>query len=132
DTLISVHLSDKEKFRQDVYLNPDTYYMEDLTVSANRVAKKVQKLAQIRNKQKEGLNSYQADVYKLAILSSIPKNEKNAENGEPVAFSERNSTLYYTASPKRFTEQIEAHHASENFFSEYDFFSTGGGPLDLN
>src|SRR5690606_27383837 len=105
--------------------------LEDVTVSADRVAKKVQKLAQIRNEQKEGLQSYQADVYKLAILSSVPENRAyDAEEADPIAFSERNSTIYYTASPERFTEQIEAHHASENFFSEYDFFSTGGGPLN--
>ena len=50
----------------------------------------------------------------------------------PVAFSERVSRVSHIISPERFSESISAHRASKNFFSEYDFFSTGGSPLNLN
>lgn len=133
DTLLTIQLKANEHKELDIYLHPDTLQMKEFTVSANRVAKKIQNLARQRNEQNEQLKSFEADVYKLAILSSIGETDSTGKpKSKPIAFSERKSVIYYRASPERFTEQVEAHRASENFFSEYDFFSTGGGPLNLN
>ncbi|HBX67270.1 MAG TPA: hypothetical protein DEG32_14340 [Balneolaceae bacterium] len=135
DTVLEFQIKENEEITQDIYLKPDMASM-NITVSANRVARKVQELANIRDQQNSNLNSYVADVYKVAILSNVGKDFRyeDAENQElePIAFSERKSTIRYLSSPERYSETIEANRASENFFSEYDFFSTGGAPLNLN
>ena len=135
DTVIEFHVRENEEIEQDVYLKPDVASME-VTVSADRVARKVQQLAKLRDQQNSNLKSYKADVYKVAILSNVGKGFEysDAENQElePIAFSERKSTIRYLSSPERYSETIEANRASENFFSEYDFFSTGGAPINLN
>ena len=136
DTLITFKFLPGQRIRQDVYLSPDTLLMDEVTVSADRVARKIQNLAKERNEQLKKLRSYQADVYKLAILSKV-QGKYDPEDSTPyrkipMAFSERKSSIIYTTIPERFTETVEAHRASKNFFSEYDFFSTGGGPMNLN
>ncbi|MCP9292723.1 DUF5686 and carboxypeptidase-like regulatory domain-containing protein [Gracilimonas sediminicola] len=135
DTVIQFQIQPGREIEQDVYLRPDLTSME-VTVSADRVARKVQELARLRDQQNSNLNSYKAEVYKLAILSNVDKSFKYEEAGEddlePIAFSERKSEIRYTSDPERYSETLEANRASDNFFSEYDFFSTGGAPLNLN
>ncbi|MEX0846131.1 MAG: carboxypeptidase-like regulatory domain-containing protein [Balneolaceae bacterium] len=135
DTVIQFNLGLDQQIQQDVYLQPDLMSM-DVTVSANRVARKVQELARIRDQQNSNLQSYKADVYKVAILSNVEEDfsYENIEEEKlnPIAFSERKSKITYSASPERYSEVLEAHRASKNFFSEFDFFSTGGAPLNLN
>jgi hypothetical protein len=90
----------------------------------------VQQLAVFREKQNRGLESYTADLYKLAILG---RDNTGADTVfSPLAFSERVSEVKHIISPERFSESISANRSSKNFFSEYDFFSTGGPPLNLN
>ncbi|MGN8226542.1 DUF5686 and carboxypeptidase-like regulatory domain-containing protein [Gracilimonas sp. BCB1] len=135
DTVIHFNIQDGKEIQKDVYLKPDLASME-VTVSADRVARKVQELARLRDQQNSNLNSYIAEVYKLAILSNVDKsfNSEEAEQEElnPIAFSERKSEIRYLSEPERYSETLEANRASDNFFSEYDFFSTGGAPLNLN
>ncbi|HBQ59192.1 MAG TPA: hypothetical protein DD671_06095, partial [Balneolaceae bacterium] len=96
----------------------------------------MQNLARMRDQQKSNLSSYQAEVYKLAILSNVGREftyqKLDSINIEPIAYSERRTKLNYVSDPERYTETLVANRASENFFSEYDFFSTGGEPLNLN
>ncbi|MEX0720818.1 MAG: carboxypeptidase-like regulatory domain-containing protein [Balneolaceae bacterium] len=136
DTLITVEIKPNQQTKNDVFLKADTLQLNEVTVNADRVTQKVQELAEIRNKQNKNLDSYQADIYKLAILSSVNSDfsveDSLDQDFTPMAFSERKSTFYYLASPERFSERVEANRASKNFFSEYDFFSTGGGPINLN
>lgn len=135
DTVLKIKIPAKGNISRDVYLKPDLMSM-DVTVSADRVARKARELANLRDQRNSNLKSYQADVYKLAILSNVGKNfsyeNVNEENLEPIAYSERKSEVKYLSSPERFSETMVANRASENFFSEYDFFSTGGAPLNLN
>lgn len=131
DTLITVVIKPDEILKLDVSLSPDMLLMDEIVVSADRVTRKVQELAIARSKMNDGLNSYTSDIYKLAILGS---NEigNNLDSFSPSAFSERFTQIKHIIKPERFTETIIAHRASKNFFSEYDFFSTGGPPLNLN
>ena len=135
DTVIQFNIQAGKEIQRDVYLKPDLASME-VTVNADRVARKVQELARLRDQQNSNLNSYKAEVYKLAILSNVEEdfNYERAEPDElePIAFSERKSEIRYTSDPERYSETLEANRASDNFFSEYDFFSTGGAPLNLN
>ncbi|WP_421774635.1 DUF5686 family protein [Gracilimonas sp.] len=135
DTVIHFNIQAGKEIQKDVYLEPDLASME-VTVSADRVARKVQELARLRDQQNSNLNSYKAEVYKLAILSNVEEgfNDEEVEPDElkPIAFSERKSEIRYISEPERYSETLEANRASDNFFSEYDFFSTGGAPLNLN
>lgn len=135
DTVITFDINAGEQLSQDVFLTPNVMSM-DVTVSADRVARKVKELAQLRDQQNSNLNSYKADVYKLAILSNVGQNfsyqKLDTSSLEPIAFSERKTKLRYLSSPERYSQVMVANRASENFFSEYDFFSTGGEPLNLN
>lgn len=135
DTVLTLRISEGQMMQKNVYLTPDPMSL-DMTVSADRVARKVQQLARMRDQQNSNLRNYKAQVYKLAILSKVDKKfsykEMDKEDLEPMAFSERKSEFSYTASPERYSEVLKANRASENFFSEYDFFSTGGEPLNLN
>ena len=89
-------------------------------------------MARIRNKNRRGLDSYQVDLHKVAIVYRSGSRENEVETVDnAIAFSERVSRLRY-GFPNRFSEEIIGRRASENFFSEYDFFATGGSPLDLN
>lgn len=131
DTVMQFHTASGQRLRHDVYLAPSTINLDELTVSANRTAQKVQQFARLRNAQNARLHSYKAEVYKLSILSSLDGNAPEFDT-LAMAFSERNAEIIYLATPERYSETIIAHRASKNFFSEYDFFSTGGGPLNLN
>ena len=134
DTLISFQIKAGEEIKQTVYLHPDVMSM-DVTVSSNRVAREVQDLARLRDQQNSNLRSYKAKIYKLAILSNLEgeySQNSDSLDLEPVAYSERRSNLIYQSDPERYSETMVANRASENFFSEYDFFSTGGEPLNLN
>lgn len=107
----------------------------DLTVSSNRVAREVQDLARLRDQKNTNLRSYKAKIYKLAILSNLRSEFDQTSDSidlEPIAYSERRSHLIYQSDPERYSETLVANRASDNFFSEYDFFSTGGEPLNLN
>jgi hypothetical protein len=135
DTVITVQIKAGEETTQDVYLKPEMMSM-DVTVSANRVAREMQNLARLRDQQNSNLNSYEAEVYKLAILSNVGTefsyDKMDSLNLEPIAYSERKSEVIYRDDPDRYAETLIANRASQNFFSEYDFFSTGGEPLNLN
>lgn len=135
DTVITVQIEAGEETEQTVYLQPDVMSM-DVTVSSNRVAREMQNLARMRDQQKSNLNSYQAEVYKLAILSNVGREfsyqKLDSINIDPIAYSERRTKLNYVSDPERYSETLVANRASKNFFSEYDFFSTGGEPLNLN
>lgn len=135
DTVLQIKIPANGEIRRNVYLKPDLMSM-DVTVSADRVARKAQELAKLRDQRNSNLKTYQADVYKLAILSNVGEDfsyeNVDEENLEPIAYSERKSEVTYLSSPERYSETMIANRASENFFSEYDFFSTGGAPLNLN
>ncbi|MEQ9310519.1 MAG: DUF5686 family protein [Balneolaceae bacterium] len=130
DTLISITIKANEEQILNVNLTPNTIMMSEIVVSVDRVSRKVQQLATIRDKLNDGLKSYTADIYKLAVLGSY-KSRKDS-SFTPTAFSQRYTKVRHILKPERFTETILANRASKNFFSEYDFFSTGGPPLNLN
>ncbi len=132
DTLITITIKANEEKTFDVKLSPDMLLMDEIVVSADRVTRKVQELALNRSKLNEGLKSYTAEIYKLAILGSNQNNNNGINTFSPTAFSERATIVKHILKPERFTETITANRASKNFFSEYDFFSTGGPPLNLN
>ena len=106
--------------------------MDEIVVSADRVTKKVQELAVRRERLNEGLKSYKSEIYKLAILGTKDVRKDSLNQFTPSAFSERVTRVKHIIRPERFTEEIIANRSSKNFFSEYDFFSTGGPPLNLN
>lgn len=134
DTLVQITIIKGETASLDIYLKPDFLMMDELFVSADRVTKKAQELAVLRKKRNANLRSYEADIYKLAILGNEVIVEKGSDETKlsPVAFSERQSLIQHILKPERYTETLIANRASKNFFSEYDFFSTGGPPLNLN
>ncbi|MFV1885024.1 MAG: DUF5686 family protein [Balneola sp.] len=132
DTLVTITIRAGETLELDISLRPDMLLMDEIVVSADRVTKKVQELAVRRERLNEGLNSYKAEIYKLAILGSNGIRRDSSNQFTPSAFSERVTHVKHIISPERFTEEIIANRASKNFFSEYDFFSTGGPPLNLN
>lgn len=130
DTTIQLQIDSKKPLLLDILLAPDLYTMQTLVVDADRIAKEIEDLATLRDLQKKQLSKYTVDVHKIAVLSYL--NKKNElEDIEPFAFSERKTELLFYQ-PDKYAEIIEARRASKNFFSEFDFFSTGGGPLDLN
>lgn len=131
DTLVTVSINPNSTTTLDIYLSPDRLLMEEIVVSADRVTKKVQELAVKRNRLNEGLESYTAEIYKLAILGTEAIKD-SSDTFQPMAFSERFTNIKHIIKPERFTETIVSNRASKNFFSEYDFFSTGGPPLNLN
>ncbi len=132
DTVITVSIKENQITEMDVYLRPDMLLMDEIVVSADRVTRKVQELAVRRERLNAGLNSYEAEIYKLAILGSEYSRKDSSNQFSPTAFSERVTRVRHIIRPERFTEEIIANRASKNFFSEYDFFSTGGPPLNLN
>ncbi|MBO6535823.1 MAG: carboxypeptidase-like regulatory domain-containing protein [Balneolaceae bacterium] len=129
DTLIQVRLAPLEQKNLTLQLQEDRLVLGEIVVSADRVTRMVQQLAVFREQQNEGLTSYRADVYKLAILGT---QDSEIDSVAPIAFSERVSEIKHVISPERFSETTVANRSSKNFFSEYDFFSTGGPPLNLN
>lgn len=129
DTTLTVQIQKEVTQRLDVLLAPDLLTMETLIVDANMVAKEIENLAALRDRQKEQISGYKADVHKVAVLSYI--NEQDSLKNEPFAYSERVTELIFKE-PNRYAEVIKGRRASKNFFSEFDFFATGGGPLDLN
>lgn len=132
DTVISISLKEGERRVIDVYLKEDQLLLDEIVVSADRVTRLVQNLAAIREERNAGLTSYSAEIYKLAILSTINHSDSSANELNPMAFSERYSRIQHILHPERYTETLLANRSSKNFFSEYDFFSTGGPPLNLN
>lgn len=131
DSIYQVQLSAGDTLFLTIELNIDRVLLGEIVVSGDRVTRLVQSLAAVRDEQNEGLKSYEADLYKLAILGSVNDSAK-MELEEPFAFSERVSNIRHLITPERYSETLMANRASENFFSEYDFFSTGGPPLNLN
>ncbi len=129
DTLITVRLAPSEQKELFVSMREDRLVLGEIVVSADRVTRMVQQLAVFRDQQNQGLQSYRADVYKLAILGT---ENAQSDSVKPIAFSERVSEIKHIISPERFSETTLANRSSKNFFSEYDFFSTGGPPLNLN
>lgn len=117
----------------DFLLEPQFVVGDEIVVSAGRVANRVRELARIRQKEKKGLENYSALVHKMAVIYETRPGSvfSQPEELEAIAFSERMVRQMYVA-PRSFGEQFLARRASDNFFSEYDFFSTGGSPLDLN
>jgi len=131
DTTVVLDLDANEKVEISIALNEDAMLMDELVVSANRVANKVAQLADLRDQQNSNLEGYTSSIYKLAILGPL-KFTENDTIIEPTAFSERVSEIRHMMKPERYSEIIKANRASKNFFSEYDFFTTGGPPLNLN
>jgi hypothetical protein len=133
DTTIAVQIDQKKTLQLDILLAPDLYEMETLVVDANKIAKEIEDLALIRDAQKKQITKYAVDIHKVAVLSYINKDgtTTDIEEKEPFAFSERIVKLLFYQ-PDRYAEVIQGRRASKNFFSEFDFFATGGGPLDLN
>lgn len=132
DTTITVTISANEIVTLDIFLEPDMLLMDEIVVSADRVTRKVQELAVNRGRLNVGLDSYTAEIYKLAILGNDSNAKDSIETLTPTAFSERYTKVRHIINPERYTETVIANRASKNFFSEYDFFSTGGPPLNLN
>jgi len=130
DTVIQVRIQPDVFLVLDISLQEDRLLLDEIVVSADRSTRLVQQLSVFRERANEGLNSYRADIYKLAILGR--NNTSSDTVFSPLAYSERVSEVKYINSPERFTETIVANRSSKNFFSEYDFFSTGGPPLNLN
>lgn len=135
DTTITVTIDQKKNLQLDILLAPNLYEMETLVVDANKLAKEIEDLALLRDAQKKQITKYAVDIHKVAVLSYINKEEvvenQIQEEKEPFAFSERIVELLFYQ-PDRYAEVIKGRRASKNFFSEFDFFATGGGPLDLN
>ncbi len=130
DSVISIKINPNEFMSLDIRLSEDRLMLDEIVVSADRSTRMVQQLAVFRDQQNVGLESYTADLYKLAILG---RNNTDADTVfSPLAYSERVSEVKHIISPERFSESISANRSSKNFFSEYDFFSTGGPPLNLN
>lgn len=133
DTTISVEIDPKKSLQLDILLAPNLYEMETLIVDANKLAKEIEDLALLRDAQKKQITKYAVDIHKVAVLSYINKDTlvEEREEKEPFAFSERIVELLFYQ-PDRYAEVIKGRRSSKNFFSEFDFFATGGGPLDLN
>ncbi len=130
DSVISIKINPNEFMSLDIRLSEDRLMLDEIVVSADRSTRMVQQLAVFRDQQNVGLESYTADLYKLAILG---RDNTDADTVfSPLAYSERVSEVKHIISPERFSESISANRSSKNFFSEYDFFSTGGPPLNLN
>ena len=130
DTLIQIRITSNHFLNLDIALKEDQLLLGEIVVSADRATRMVQQLAIFREKQNRGLESYIAEVYKLAILGKENTNSDTVFT--PLAYSERVSEVKHIISPERFSESVTANRSSKNFFSEYDFFSTGGPPLNLN
>ncbi len=130
DTLVQIRVLANQFLRLDLSLKEDRLLLDEIVVSADRSTRMVQQLAVFREQRNEGLKSYTADIYKLAILGKDNTNSDTVFT--PLAFSERVSKVRHIISPERFSESVTANRSSKNFFSEYDFFSTGGPPLNLN
>lgn len=130
DTLLQIEINANEFLNLEIHLKEDQLLLDEIVVSADKSVRMVQQLAVFRDKKNKNLKSYTADLYKIAILGKDKIKEENELI--PLAFSERVSRVSHIISPERFSESISAHRASKNFFSEYDFFSTGGPPLNLN
>ncbi len=129
DTLIQVRLAPNQELELNISMLEDRLVLGEIVVSGDRVTRFVQQLAVFRDQQNEGLKAYKADIYKLAILGT---DNVESDSIAPIAFSERVSEINHIISPERFSETTLANRSSKNFFSEYDFFSTGGPPLNLN
>jgi len=72
------------------------------------------------------------DTLSSSVKSSIrASGYTRSDAADAIAYAERNVEQYYVA-PKTFGERYLARRSSDNFFSEYEVFSTGGNPLDLN
>lgn len=130
DTLIQVRINTNEFVYLEIHLKEDLLLLDEIVVSADRSVRMVQQLAVFREKQNKNLHSYTADLHKIAILGKA--NIQDNIDFSPLAYSERVSQIKHIISPERFMESMSANRASKNFFSEYDFFSTGGPPLNLN
>lgn len=132
DTILTLKLEPGEVAIIDVYLREDQLLLDEIVVSADRVTRVVQKLAKARNSQNRGLKSYRANILKLAILGKNTGQDSLASSFNPMAYSERYAEVQHILKPERYSETLIANRSSKNFFSEYDFFSTGGPPLNLN
>lgn len=105
DTLIQVRLAPLEQKNLTLQLQEDRLVLGEIVVSADRVTRMVQQLAVFREQQNEGLTSYRADVYKLAILGT---QDSEIDSVAPIAFSERVSEIKHVISPERFSETTVA------------------------
>lgn len=115
DTLITVTIKRNQVTELDVFLRPDLLLMDEIVVSADRVTRKVQELAVRRERLNAGLKSYQAEIYKLAILGSNEAQKDSANRFRATAFSERVTKVKHIIRPERFTEEIIANRASKTF-----------------
>ena len=146
--------------RQDFYLSATFIVGEQVTVYADRVGRRVKELARLRNENRKNLQNYVVDVHKLGLLYEVQDAKNSDEAGEhyrldhidemvdrewpnlkrpskpadakTIAYSERVVEQMFIL-PKLYGEKYIGRRSSDNFFSESEIFSTGGGsPLDLN
>ncbi|MGF1670049.1 MAG: DUF5686 family protein, partial [Balneolaceae bacterium] len=157
DTLTVVIEPDKV-YELNFYLKPSVIEGDEVVVFGDRVAQRVRDLARLRNERRKNLNNYTVTVHKLGLVYETKQSRKNIspkpdpeegklhlpsvktlslngfsnqEESEVIAFAERVVEQLFVT-PKTYGEKFIARRASDNFFSENEIFSTGGGPLDLN
>jgi len=151
---VTVNIEPNKEIEVDFFLQSQAIQGEEILITSDRVTKRVKELASLRDQQRKNLENYSAQVHKLAIIYETVKGktEKNKDSKEaeklselvegevfesssdtlkPIAFSERVLEQLFIA-PKTFAEKYFARRSSDNFFSEYDIFATGGSPLNLN
>lgn len=133
--------------RHDFLLLPSAVEIRGLTVFADGVARRVQEMAETRRERRKALENYSVTVHRLGFAyelgpASVADNDASALEGtsdsgvgfdttDAVAFSERVIRQIFVT-PGTYAEHYVARRASDNFFSEYEIFSSGGRPLDLN
>jgi hypothetical protein len=132
DTL-SITVGPNQDNRYDFALETATVRGEEVVVYANELEQRVQNMARSRSERRDSLNNYSVQVHKLGLVYENAERDGTAgsDTSQATAFSERVVRQFYEA-PKTFGEQYLARRSSDNFFSGYEVFSTGGGPLNLN
>ena len=130
DTL-SITVGPTQDNRYNFALETATLQGEEVVVYANELEERVQNMARSRSERRDSLNNYSVQVHKLGLVYENTEGEAASDTSQATAFSERVVRQFYEA-PKTFGEQYLARRSSDNFFSGYEVFSTGGGPLNLN
>lgn len=130
DTL-SITVGPTQDNRYNFALETATLQGEEVVVYANELEERVQNMARSRSERRDSLNNYSVQVHKLGLVYENTEGGAASDTSQATAFSERVVRQFYEA-PKTFGEQYLARRSSDNFFSGYEVFSTGGGPLNLN
>lgn len=149
---VSVTVDPDGVHRRDFHLEARAIGLEGIVVYGDQVERHVQDLAVARNQRREDLRNYRVTVHRLGLAYQVDPSLRGGipappsggakvgdetpvdfgpPGGEVFAFSERVVRQLFVA-PNAYAERHVARRASDNFFSEHEVFSTGGGPLDLN